>query len=321
MKTYFKKIARLTTVVALSSLFIVGCKDKDKEEEVITPAPVPENIVDKVIATPEFSFLEAAVIKAGLVEALKGPNLTVFAPDNNAFIKAGFANEAAITATPAADLARILQYHVVNSVIQSTAVPAGPNAAVTPLLANSKLFATRNSSGVFINGTQVTQADITASNGVIHKVGSVLLPPALDIVQFVVANPNYARLEQAVIKCGLVSALSATGPLTVFAPNNAAFVTAGFDSTAIANANPATVTTLTNVLTFHVFNGRAFSSDITNGGTIPTLFVGNSLTTNISASGVTIKGAGNGTSPANITAVNIVTTNGVIHAVDKVLLP
>jgi uncharacterized surface protein with fasciclin (FAS1) repeats len=323
MKTYLRKMTGILAITLVSGLTLVSCDDDD----VVTPPPAPKNIVETVVASADFSALEAAVLKAGLATALAGPNLTVFAPDNAAFAKlpAPFNNEANINAisdqATITALADILKYHVLTSVVNSGMVPAGPNAAVSTFLSNQNVFATRSAAGVFINGTQVTQADITATNGVIHRIGTVLMPASRNIVEIAVATPAYARLAQAVVKCNLQSALSAAGPLTVFAPNNAAFVAAGFDSTAIANANAATVSTLTNVLKLHVFSGRAFSSDITNGGTIPTLFTGNSLTTAITGSSVTIKGTGNGTMPANITGVNLLATNGVIHFIDKVLLP
>ncbi len=316
MKTYVKKMMGILSVTAIGSLALTGCK----EDDVVIP-PVVKNITETVIANPDFSLLKAAVVKAGLADALTGPNLTVFAPDNAAFIKAGFANEAAVTALSKGALDTILKYHVLTSVVRSGDVPAGPNASVATLLAaTANIFATKNAAGVFINGNQVTQADITASNGVIHKINTVLIPPTQNIVQIVVASPSYSLLKEAVLKCGLDGALSGAGPLTVFAPNNAAFEAAGFNSAAIANATPATVATLTDVLKLHVFSGRAFSSDITNNGTIPTLLTNKVLTTNITGTSVIIKGAGN-SAPATITGVNLVATNGVIHFVDKVLLP
>ncbi len=313
IKNYFKRIGAMTLATALFISF-TGCEDDD-------PAPLQQDdIVAIVVNNPDFSYLEAAVLRAGLADTLKTQGLTVFAPTNAAFVAAGFPTEAAITAADVNVLKAVLRYHVLTSIVKAADVPAGPNAEVTTY-GGGKIFATRNASGVFINGIKVDQADLSAKNGVIHVINKVLLPPAANIAGVAIANPNFARLVQALTKTGLVPAVNGADVRTVFAPTNAAFVTAGFDSTAIANADAATVTALSDVLKFHVLNGRAFSSDITNGGTAATLLTGKSITFAINGASITAKGAGNGTNSALISPANIMATNGVIHVIDRVLLP
>lgn len=313
IKNFFKRIGAMTLATALFISF-TGCEDDD-------PAPQQQDdIVTTVVNNPDFSFLEAAVLRAGFADTLKTPGLTVFAPTNAAFIAAGFLTEAAITAADVNAVKTILRYHVLTSTVRAADVPAGPNAEITTY-GGGKIFATRNTSGVFINGIKVDQADLSAKNGVIHVINKVLLPPAVNIAGVAIANPNFARLVQALTKTGLVPAVSGADIRTVFAPTNAAFVTAGFDSTAIADATPATVAALSDVLKFHLLNGRTFSSDITNGGTTATLLTGKNITFTINGASVTAKGAGNGTNSALISPANIVATNGVIHVIDRVLLP
>ena len=106
------------------------------------------------------------------------------------------------------------------------------------------------------------------------------------------------------------------GPFTVFAPTNNAFKDAGFAT--IDDINNADPNTLASILTYHVIAGRIFSSDLTNGAK-PTTLNGGNVTIDLT-SGATIEGSGN-SSAANIVATNIMATNGVIHVIDKVLLP
>jgi uncharacterized surface protein with fasciclin (FAS1) repeats len=136
-----------------------------------------------------------------------------------------------------------------------------------------------------------------------------------NIVEVAAANPNFTYLVAAVQKAGLVNALAGAGPLTVFAPTNQAFMDAGFPTIASIQAAPASA--LIPILTYHVYAGRVFSSDLINGQVLTMLSGG---TTTISlANGVQIDGAGS--APSNIIQTDVMATNGVIHAIDRVLLP
>jgi len=167
----------------------------------------------------------------------------------------------------------------------------------------------------------VTTADINASNGVVHVINKVLMPPSQNIVQLAQGNTNLSYLVAAVTRASqgstnVAQVLSNTNPLTVFAPNNQAFIDAGFATTdAIMAADPAT---LTSILTYHVIGARVFSSDLTEGA-MPTTVNGGKVTITLSG-GAKVKGNGN-TTASNITAVDIMATNGVVHVIDRVLLP
>jgi len=161
-----------------------------------------------------------------------------------------------------------------------------------------------------------------ASNGVIHTIGKVLIPSfGNNLVQAVEADTSLSLLVAAVVRASagstnVAAVLSSGGIFTVFAPTNNAFRAAGFpDTSAINAASPAT---LTSILTYHVIQGRVFSSDLTQGEQ-PTTVNGESVTISLSG-GATVKGNSN-TSPSNIIATNIMATNGVIHKIDQVLLP
>jgi uncharacterized surface protein with fasciclin (FAS1) repeats len=301
-------------ILMVSALFTASCNDDDPET-----TPQQKNVTETVVADDRFNTLEAAVLKAGLANTLATTqNITVFAPTNDAFNAAGL-TPAVIASAADTTVRKILQYHVLASRVSAAQVPAGPNAAV-PSLLGPNVFATRNSK-VFINGVEVTSADINATNGVIHVVNRVLLPPAGNIVQTAQADTSLSYLVAAVIRAGasgtnIAAALSAAGPLTVFAPDNNAFRRAGFVD--IAAIQAADANTLKNILLYHVLAARVFSSDLTEN-LQPTTQGGGTVTITLTG-GPKVKGNSN-PAPSNITATDIVTTNGVIHKIDRVLLP
>ncbi|MEJ2594576.1 MAG: fasciclin domain-containing protein [bacterium] len=165
---------------------------------------------------------------------------------------------------------------------------------------------------VMLNGnTVVVTADIEASNGVIHVIDKVLLPPT--IVDLALSNGNFSILVEAVLKAGLVDALNADGPYTVFAPTNDAFE-ALFEELEVSGISDLTSEALTPILLYHVLNGNVTSSMVSTGS-VPTLNEDAQLNITASEAGVTIN------ENSNVVAVDVQGTNGVIHAIDKVLLP
>lgn len=161
-----------------------------------------------------------------------------------------------------------------------------------------------------------------ASNGVIHVINGVLMPPAGNLVQVAQADTNFSYLVAAVVRASqgstnVAQVLSGSGPFTLFAPTNSAFRAAGFAT--INDINNADPNTLAAILTYHVVSGRVFSCDLQNGQQVNTLN-GEALTINLSGSGATVKGKTN-SSASNIIKTNIVAKNGVIHVIDQVLLP
>jgi uncharacterized surface protein with fasciclin (FAS1) repeats len=307
-----------TLLITTSILASVSCK-KEKD---ITP-----NIANLVSTTTEFSTLSAAVTKAGLATTLSGAGpFTVFAPNNDAFTAAGISTSA-LSSLTAADASKILLYHTIPSKIVSTAVPAGPNAKVVTASGDS-VFVTRNTNGVFINGLKVAQADISVSNGIVHKLTSgVLIPPAGNIVNTAVAGKLDSLVKAVTFAAtapggdpSLPGTLS-TGILTVFAPTNAAFTTL-LTALNLKDIRQIPVATLLAVLRYHVVAGRKFSSDLSNGTL--SMLAGGTSTINLSngaTGGPTITGGGNGGNKSNILAANVVCTNGVVHVIDRVLLP
>ncbi len=299
----------MLVLFATSALVITGCDDDDNDGNDL------KTITEVVVDGDDFTLLEAAVVRAGLADALAQGTLTVFAPTDEAFQAAGFADVAAINATPVATLQAVLQYHVINAAVASSAIPAADNTAQTTL-GGGTIYITKNGSGVSVNGAVVTQADVSALNGVIHVVNKVLLPPAGNIVEIAADNPDFTFLVAAVTRANLGTTLATTSPLTVFAPTNAAFQAAGFPT--IESIQSADVAALTDILTYHVVSARAFSTNLTNGAEVQTL-AGETVRVNIN-NGVTVTGKGN-SNPSNVVLANINAENGVIHVIDRVLLP
>ncbi|WP_229369850.1 fasciclin domain-containing protein [Fibrivirga algicola] len=298
----------------LSTVLFSSCKKDD--------TPVTTNtITDIVLTNNDFTLLRAAVQRAGLADALRGGSLTVFAPTDAAFRAAGYADVAAINAASVASLTSLLQYHVVGSRITAANIPAAQNTAVPSLLTtNGTLYVSKVGSNVSVNGRRVTTADVAADNGIVHVIDGVLIPPSGDVVAAVIGNPqNFSLLAQAVQRAGagVITALQSTTAATVFAPTNQAFIDAGLSATAINATDPAV---LARVLSYHVVPGRVFSTLLTDGVT-PATLLGPTVRVNVSSAGVTVTGQGNGTNAATVVSANNLTSNAVIHGINRVLLP
>lgn len=308
-------------MIVIISTSVISCK---KSDDPVTPAS--NTITDKVIADANLSLLKQAVVRAGLDATLKGTGpFTVFAPDDAGFAASGI-NAAAINTLTPAQLSTLLLYHTIGSTILAANVPAGPNAKVITASGDS-VFVTKNATGVYINGIKVTTADITADNGVIHKIGRVLNPATGNIVETAVAA-GLDSLVKAVTRATsapggdpTLAGTLGTAKLTVFAPTNQAF-TALLSALSLTDINQIPVATLLAVLRYHVVGGRAFSSDLSNGAL--TMLAGGSTTINLTngtGGSPTILGSSNSGNKSNIVATNIVCKNGVVHLIDRVLLP
>jgi transforming growth factor-beta-induced protein len=282
---------------------------------VISSVLMPATIKDIVVLDPNFSILKAAVVRAGLADAVATGSLTVFAPDNAAFAASGI-DEAAVNSLPLQDLTNILLYHVVGAKVPSSSVPASDT--VNTLL-TTNLYASKNTNGVFMNGIAVKAADVQAANGVIHVVSKVLIPPTKTIAELVAADPELSLLLAAVVRAGLAGAVSGEGKFTVFAPTNDAFIAAGFPDVATIDAAP--VDAVASIVKAHLFGTNVFASDLTAGATVPTLETDKSLVVGLTPPSVKIDGSDKPASNIILSGVNITATNGVIHKIDRVLLP
>ena len=276
------------------------------EEPTEEPMPEPQTIVDIAVADGRFTTLVAAVQAAGLVDTLnsEGP-FTVFAPTDDAFAKLPEGTVEALLADPEA-LANILLYHVVPGKVMAADVvdlEYALSAQGAPIDVSVK------DGAVYVNDAQVLIADIEASNGVIHVIDTVILPPA-DIVDTAIADGRFTTLVAAVQAAGLVDALKGEGPLTVFAPTDDAFAKLPEGTVEALLADPEA---LANILLYHVAEGRMMASDVVSMDKIAML-QGKSAMISQDMGKVMIDNA-------EIVITDILTSNGVIHVIDSVILP
>ncbi|GAA0879855.1 fasciclin domain-containing protein [Algoriphagus jejuensis] len=305
---YFTLALALTMLLGFSS-----CEDDDT-------MPEADDIVDVLEDDSNFTTLSAAIGVAGLDGALRGTGpFTIFAPTDAAF--GDFLVDNSLTANDLlgnADLADILSYHVVAADVPSSAVAAGP---VTSLTGDKFYVSVDPNGGIWINGnTMITAVDKMASNGVIHTLDYVITAPTMNIAEIAIqsstsSTPQFTQLVAALSRAGLVDAVSGgdTDNLTVFAPTDAAFQNL-YTDLGVNGVDEIDVDLLRNVLLYHVVPARAFSQDLRDGASLPSLLTGQTLS-------VDLPGLMINESSLVPSLLNIHATNGVIHVIDKVLLP
>ena len=281
-------------------------------------------IVEVAMFNKDFTTLTAAVRKAGLLNTLETTdNLTLFAPNNDAFDAAGITSLDGLTAD---DLTPILLYHVVGSKVMAADLAGIPDGIVSTLNTSGygKFFLSLGSD-VYINGSsKVIATDIEKSNGVVHVIDKALIPPTKTVVEIATALATADNDKQFTKLVGLLtdpaqadvlSALSdENGNFTVFAPTDAAFEAIASTTATLTDAQ------ITKVLKYHVLGNRVFSTDLSDG-IMPSTLEGEKLTVHIANDGkVSVSDVGS-TDAANVIQTDILGTNGVIHVVDKVLIP
>jgi uncharacterized surface protein with fasciclin (FAS1) repeats len=316
-----KNLLKIKCLVLLT-FFAFAATSCDNDDD--NPAPVDNTITGKAIATTNLSILVQALVKADLATTLQGAGpYTVFAPTNDAFTAfLATTTYATINDVPKDVLTQILLNHVVTGAVKSTDLSTGyikTLAKGSASATNTLSMFVNTSSGVKLNGdAKVTTADIMASNGVIHIVDKVIGLPT--IVTHAAANANFSTLVSVLNRPGepnFITALSGTGPFTVFAPTNDAFTALNLE---LAPGGLASVSAanLTKVLQYHVVNGNILAATLTEGQVVPTLQTPQTFTIQLTG-GAKIKDANNRIS--TIIATDVQCSNGVIHVLDKVLLP
>jgi uncharacterized surface protein with fasciclin (FAS1) repeats len=316
MRNFFKPL--LFSGVAM--LCIISCDDND--DNMMTE----KTTYELVSSDSNLSSLKAAIDKAGLSATLnQSGTFTLFAPTNAAFATFLQANGyASLNDVPTAALKTLLMNHVLNSEVKAAAISTGYVSTLAMGSASStrpiSMFINTNG-GVKINGvSNVVATDIDANNGVIHKVDAVIGLPT--IVTHATANPQFTSLVSALTRSDMpnfVGILSGTAnsPFTVFAPTNTAFSSL---LTEIGAANLAAIpkTTLENTLKYHVVTGaNVGSNNLTNNMMVPTFQGGSFKITTTGGAKIT----DNNNRVSNIIVTDVQCSNGIIHAIDKVLLP
>ena len=324
-----KQIIALMAVLALVAA-ACGGDDSDSEATTTTVATTTTTVVEEMMdetivdiaVNNGFETLVAAVQAAGLVDTLSGDGpFTVFAPTDEAFaalppgmLDGVLADTDALTA--------ILTYHVVSGKVLAADV-VGLSSATS--VQGDDIAIEVVDGGVVLNGTvNVTATDVEASNGVVHVIDSVLLPPSLSsteseepmlpgLIETAEAAGTFNTLLAALDAAGLREALDsgALGKLTIFAPTDEAF-DALPDGT--LDGLLADTTALTGVLTYHVVTGEVLAADVV-GLDAATTLQGADITIEVVDGGVVLNGS------ANVVTTDIMTSGGIIHVIDAVLIP
>lgn len=306
----FDWLKRLAAVAALGLVAACGGGDDDH----------PGNIVQIAQADARFSILAEAVVAADLADELSAPGpLTVFAPTNDAFAalltELGLTKEQLLADKPL--LIAVLQYHVIAGKVAKADVPLGK--AISPLAGGIFKVDSVGADLVITDGrnrtSKIVLTDIPAANGVIHAIDKVILPADKNIVETAIATPAFSILVDAVVAAGLADTLSGPGPFTVFAPTDDAFAALLTELGVTKDELLADTALLTQVLTYHVVPGRVLKADVPIDTDITTV-QGETFTV-----GATLAITDQRDRTSNITATDVLTSNGVIHVIDKVILP
>jgi uncharacterized surface protein with fasciclin (FAS1) repeats len=284
------------------------------------------DIVDTAAAAGSFSTLRAAAEAAGLVDALKGEGpLTVFAPTDEAFENVPADTLQALLADPEA-LAAVLLYHVIDGQVMAADLSDGLSAET---LQGAPVTFSLMADGAKVNDANIVATDIPATNGVIHVIDAVILPPAEgegaapaateaedaapvsgNIVDTATAAGSFTTLLAAAEAAGLVETLQGPGPFTIFAPTDEAFakLPAGTVDSLLADPDQ-----LREILLFHVVSGELTSRELVRQHRAMSL-QGRALTANQKDGKVTVNAA-------NVVTPDIRAGNGIIHVIDTVLIP
>jgi uncharacterized surface protein with fasciclin (FAS1) repeats len=282
--------------------------------------PPSQNVVQLAQGNPDLSILVDAVVAADLAGTLSAPGpYTVFAPTNAAFAallaELGVTKAELLANKPL--LTAVLQYHVLGARVAKSEIPLGK--AITPLAGGFFKIDPSGADFVITDGrnrtSRIIATDISASNALVHVVDKVILPADKNIVQTAQALPDFSILVEAVVAADLATTLSGAGPFTVFAPTNAAFA-ALLTELGVSKADLlANKPLLTAVLTYHVLGARVLKADVVPGAQ-PNTVQGENFSIS-AALAITDKRS----RMANIVATDVLTSNGVIHVIDRVILP
>ena len=308
-----KTILKLSALLLIASITITSCKeDDDKKSD--NPTPTAKNIVELAQGDTTLSILVTALSKAGLVSTLQSAGtFTVFAPTNAAFRAEKITSESinAISSPAAiAELKNLLLYHVLGSKVLSTQLTNTYVPTLYTVGGNGVSLQINVAPVKFNNSASVVTADINASNGVIHKIGKLLFIPT--VADIAANNSEFTTLVAALTKAELVDVVDTTNNITVFAPINKAFSDISFDLAATSKS------ALAPILTAHVLGTAVRSSAITNGLDPTTLNPAVKLTFNTTSG---VKFSGGKTTDISVTTADIQAENGVVHVINKVILP
>lgn len=309
---------KLGAILGLS-MMLFGCNDDDTKEVITPPVKEANTIVDVAVANGNFTTLVTALQATGLDDTLDDANasFTVFAPTDAAFEALGEETISALLADTD-KLSKILTYHVLSSEVNAEAAISSVGSTVDTVN-GAKLALSLSGDNLLVNTSTVSVTDVMADNGVIHVIDAVLMPPEktaseANIVETAKAAGNFKTLVAALERTGLDSVLSdPSGTFTVFAPTDDAFAAVGEKMINTLLANPSV---LSDILKQHVLavGADSVAAMSLNGQALETV-LGNELNITINPETDRLLFSG-----ANIVTKDIVTTNGIIHVIDSVII-
>ncbi|XP_069138922.1 transforming growth factor-beta-induced protein ig-h3-like [Argopecten irradians] len=266
------------------------------------------NLVE-VLQSNGQSTLVGLVQKAGLADALTQGTFTIFAPTNAAFAKLP-ADLLASLGSDVNALANVLKYHVVQGSVRKQ---DASNEAQLDTLAGKKIRLNiySHNNEVTVEGSRITDFDLQATNGYVHVIDTVMLPPEGSIVDIVAGASELSTLLSQVQSANLASALTGDA-LTVFAPTNEAFSRLG---STVLNNLAKDPQLLKEILEYHVVPHTEYSAGLYNREYVRTLDTRHDVI-RIGVSGSTVY-VNNG----KVLKADIAATNGVVHIIDHVLVP
>lgn len=304
----------LVLLTALSLSLFSSC---DKNDDA-APAAATETLDAKITANGDLSLFQAALTRTRLTTFTKGGGpFTIFAPTNAAFNAIGISTQANIDALDSNYLVQLLTYHIQAGARTYVEIPQGPNATMTTQGGLTQ-YASRyvgSSPAGYINGAQITTADIKASNGVMHIINKVLVPPFYTNLANLMSNSDYSLMVQAINKAAITSSFTAS-PTTVFGIPNSVMTANGYDATTIAGLTGTPLTTLSNILKYHVVPQRIFYPDF-KAGALKTA-QGTNVTVSFGSGNVYIKGTSNA-APFQLTSTGYTSSNGVLYSINGML--
>ena len=309
MKEFLTPKLLLIALLSFALLFIKACDDDDPVTP-IEPDPEPEEtLVDVLTSSDDYSTL-VSLVPDNLLSDLQNEELTVFAPTNAAFEAIP---DDVLSSLTEEQVELILTYHLVAGTTLAGDIPAQTDVESL----QGELLLLQSDNGVFVNGSaEVVAADLTADNGVVHGINQVLLPSEIrkalgetNIIDVAEEAGGFETLLGAVEATGLKTTLQFLEPFTVFAPNDDAFA-----ALPEGTIESLTAEQLTQILTYHVIDAEIFAGDL-EPQQAPASLNGEELYISADNGSVTVNGN------SNVVAADIEATNGVIHAVDGVLLP
>ncbi len=302
--------------------FFTAC---DSEDDMPDEGEMPMNIVETAVATDDLSILVDALTQTNLVSTLEGDGpFTVFAPTNNAFqnLLDSSPNWNSLSDIDNTVLTNVLLFHVLAADVKAadltdsyvTSSATGPNDEQIVVQVDV-------TGGVKFNGSaRPVTTDVAASNGTVHIIDEVMLPPS--VVNLALNNPIFSTLVAALTRDDLttdyVSVLSGAGPFTVFAPTNDAFQALLDGSAEWDSLDDIPAATLEAVLNYHVVNSANVQSDQLMDNQQIAPLGGGMLTIDLS-NGAKVETSSN--QSVNIILTDAQGANGVVHVVDQVLLP